>query len=495
MTADVRPSLTTLTDFQCLSSPIDCATPIVTIDENEVIDVELADVTVKGEVFNIPPRYTECKIVGKGGYGTVIKCIDSFRNRTAAIKKCSKVFPTGLTEQMMAKQLGQQMSERAQLFQTLHQCRILREMKVLAHLAHPNVIDLRALIPPKSYKSFKDVYFVTELMDSDLHNLLASGEKLTDRHIQYVISQILCALSYIHSADIIHRDLKPENILVNRDCEIKLCDFGLARGLLRENEFEREYVETGTQGYRAPEQLLDVRNMTKSVDMWAVGCIMAELMMGKKLFDGNSPVSQLNQIIGILGTPDLSKCKCSDKIIKLIEKMKKVERIPFSQVFEGHNPLALDLLEKLLMFDPEQRINAEDALRHPYLSDLFDESSLQVAEKFDFSFEERCLDIISIKREAFSTILNFSSINLQKSCSDQFLLSPTGHLPFERLSSPSLKDRIVSPVVEATQKELREMFTTTEEDGDVNTSSIGSPSNFNSGGLVGWISSWFKGRR
>jgi mitogen-activated protein kinase 1/3 len=169
----------------------------------------------------------------------VIEAQDTLRNTKVAIKKCSKVFPTGITEQMIARQQNQSMSDTAHLKQTLAPKRVLREMKILAHLNHPNVINLKALIPPKSYRQFKDVYFVTELMESDLHNLLCSEQVLSDRHVQYLMSQICSAVAYIHSADIIHRDLKPENVLVNSNCELKICDFGLARGLLSENESDQ----------------------------------------------------------------------------------------------------------------------------------------------------------------------------------------------------------------------------------------------------------------
>lgn len=162
-----------------------------------------------------------------------------------------------------------------------------------------------------SAEGFNEIFISQELMEADLHQIIRSEQPLSDAHYQYFIYQICRGLKYIHSANVLHRDLKPGNViliignlLVNADCELKICDFGLARGLTDAQDigFMTEYV--ATRWYRAPEIMLAFRNYTKAIDMWSVGCILAELLGSKPLFKGRDYVDQLNQILGILGTPD-----------------------------------------------------------------------------------------------------------------------------------------------------------------------------------------------
>jgi mitogen-activated protein kinase 7 len=125
-------------------------------------------------------------------------------------------------------------------------------------------------------------------MEADLHQIIRSGQPLTDAHFQYFVYQICRGLKYIHSANVLHRDLKPGNLLVNADCELKICDFGLARGYSSSPEgnigFMTEYV--ATRWYRAPEIMLSFQKYTKAIDMWSVGCIFAEMLGGRPLFKG-----------------------------------------------------------------------------------------------------------------------------------------------------------------------------------------------------------------
>ena len=135
---------------------------------------------------------------------------------------------------------------------------------------------------PLQPSSYKDVYLVYELMDTDLHQIISSPQPLTDDHCQYFLYQILRALKYIHSAHVLHRDLKPSNLLLNGNCDLKVCDFGLARVAHPEENhagFMTEYV--ATRWYRAPEIMLSWKEYTKSIDVWSVGCIFAELL-GRK---------------------------------------------------------------------------------------------------------------------------------------------------------------------------------------------------------------------
>lgn len=161
---------------------------------------------------------------------------------------------------------------------------------------------------------------------------------------------MLCGLKYIHSADVLHRDLKPGNLLVNADCELKICDFGLARGFSENPDenagFMTEYV--ATRWYRAPEIMLSFTNYTKAIDIWSVGCILAELLGGKPIFRGKDYVDQLNQILMILGTPPESTLQRigSHRAQNYVRSLPIMRKVSYKQLFPDANPLALDLLEK-----------------------------------------------------------------------------------------------------------------------------------------------------
>jgi serine/threonine protein kinase len=148
-------------------------------------------------------------------------------------------------------------------------------------------------------------------MEADLRDFLVTDQKLSDRHVQYLMFQILSALAYVHSADILHRDIKPENILVNSNCEVKLCDFGLARGIDFEEDptMSTNYVQT--RWYRAPELLLNYKTVSKAIDMWSVGCVFAELLGSGILFKGSSPINQVEMILRVLGTQDINNVRGS----------------------------------------------------------------------------------------------------------------------------------------------------------------------------------------
>lgn len=175
---------------------------------------------------------------------------------------------------------------------------------MLKHFNHENIIALRDMLKPETFETFDDVYLVTELLDTDLHQIISSPQPLSLDHIQYFVYQILRGLKYVHSASVMHRDLKPSNLLLNGNCDLKICDFGLARGANLDDSqsgFMTEYV--ATRWYRAPEIMLSWKEYTNKIDVWSVGCIMAELFGRKPLFAGRDYMHQLHLIIDILGTP------------------------------------------------------------------------------------------------------------------------------------------------------------------------------------------------
>uniref|UniRef100_A0A1D1Z1I2 Mitogen-activated protein kinase n=1 Tax=Anthurium amnicola TaxID=1678845 RepID=A0A1D1Z1I2_9ARAE len=299
-------------------------------------------------LFEIDTKYVPIKPIGRGAYGIVCSSVNRETNEKVAIKKIHNVFDNRVDA-----------------------LRTLRELKLLRHLRHENVIALKDIMMP-ACRSFKDVYLVYELMDTDLHQIIKSSQALSNDHCQYFLFQLLRALKYLHSANILHRDLKPGNLLVNANCDLKICDFGLARTSNGKGQLMTEYVVT--RWYRAPELLLCCDYYGTSIDVWSVGCIFAELLGRKPIFPGNDCLNQLKLIVNILGTIGDADIGFIDnpKARKYIKSLPYAPGIPFTMLYPNANPLAIDLLQKMLIFDPSKRISVTEALQHPYMSPLYD---------------------------------------------------------------------------------------------------------------------------
>ncbi|KAL0212915.1 hypothetical protein RCL1_006541 [Eukaryota sp. TZLM3-RCL] len=223
-------------------------------------------------------------------------------------------------------------------------------------------------------------------METDLYRILQSNQSLTDEHFQCFLYQILRALKYLHSGHCIHRDLKPRNILLNANCDLRLCDFGLAR-IADPSEESMEFLThyVATRWYRAPEVLLcspGASSYGKAMDMWSVGCIFGEFFTRRALFPGSDSRNQLQTIIQVLGspTPDEIDAVATGSLRHQLRNLPHHPKVPLSRVFPNATPLALDLLEKMLQFDPANRITVEEALVHPYLTALHDPADEPIAE-------------------------------------------------------------------------------------------------------------------
>ncbi|QRW17006.1 mitogen activated protein kinase [Rhizoctonia solani] len=310
--------------------------------------------TTMGRKFHVEKRWKFVRELGQGAYGFVVSAQDQISGETVAIKLVTRLF------------------EKIQLSK-----RALREISLLRHFAnHENItglIDMDVITP-----DFNEIYLFMEPMEADLHQIVRSGQNLSNAHVQYFLYQILRAMKYVHSAGVIHRDLKPGNLLVNADCELKICDFGLSRGFDSAPEpdgtgFMTEYV--ATRWYRAPEIMLSFRKYTTAIDIWSIGCILGELLGMKPMFKGKDYVDQLNIIIDILGTPDEETLQRigSVKAQAYIRSLPVKEQKPFKSLFPQADDLALDLLSKMVTFDPAKRLTVLEALKHPYLEAYHDE--------------------------------------------------------------------------------------------------------------------------
>ncbi|KAK6142052.1 hypothetical protein DH2020_013881 [Rehmannia glutinosa] len=231
--------------------------------------------------------------------------------------------------------------------------RTLREIKLLTHMDHENVIKIKDIIRPPDKEDFNDVYIAYELMDTDLHQIISSTQELTEDHLFPLPATT--GLKYIHSACVLHRDLKPSNLLLNANCDLKICDFGLAR-TNSETDFMTEYVVT--RWYRAPELLLNCSEYTAAIDMWSVGCILMEIIKREPLFPGKDYIQQLGLINELLGSPEDSDLGFlrSDNARKYVKQLPHMPKQPFSLKFPDVSPVAIDLAERMLVFDPAKRI-------------------------------------------------------------------------------------------------------------------------------------------
>ena len=303
---------------------------------------------------HILKRFHLQKKIGQGAYGVVFKAIDKKTKETIALKKLFGAFRDDTDSQ-----------------------RTFREVMLLQELnGHDNIIRLLNVIRAENDL---DLYLIFDYMESDLFNVIRAGI-LQEIHKKFIIYQTLKALKFIHSADIIHRDLKPSNIFINSDSHVKLGDFGLARTLNSGRGgfggIITDYV--ATRWYRAPEMLLGSINYGKPIDMWSVGCILYELIVGRPLFPGKSTIDMRNMVFEVTGFPDAREYEVVkdeyeipiDYESLIQDRVKKKRNI--KSLISGHkyDPNALDLLTKLLQFNPNKRLTAEQALEHPYVSDF-----------------------------------------------------------------------------------------------------------------------------
>ncbi|XP_019454862.1 PREDICTED: mitogen-activated protein kinase 19-like [Lupinus angustifolius] len=336
-------------------------------------------------------RYKFLEVIGKGSYGVVCAAIDTHTGEKVAIKKILDIF--------------------AHISDAV---RVLREVKLLRLLRHPDIVEIKRIMLPPSKRDFKDMYVVFELMESDLHKVIKANDDLTHEHLQFFLYQMLRALKYMHSANVYHRDLKPKNILANANCKLKVCDLGLSRVAFSDEPsivFWTDYI--ATRWYRAPELCGSVTyKYTPAIDIWSIGCIVAEVLRGKALFPGKNVVHQLVLMTDLLGTPspEIIKGFRNSKARKCLTEMKKKLPVPFEKEFPNADPLALRLLQRLLSFDPKDRPTAEEALADPFFKNLAKverEPSCPPISNLDFEFERRQMTKEDIRELVYREILEY----------------------------------------------------------------------------------------
>eukprot|EP00808_Paulinella_micropora_P023003 g8007.t1 len=287
-------------------------------------------------------KYKKLEKIGEGTYGLVYKAQDRRTNVTVALKKI----------RLESEDEGTPSTA-------------VREISILKQLQHPNIVQLFEVIHTET-----SLTLVFEYLDQDLKNYLdACGDKGIDVYtVKSFLYQLLQGIAYCHKNHILHRDLKPQNLLINLEGELKLADFGLARGIgIPVKKYTHEVV---TLWYRPPDVLMGSTNYSTPVDIWGVGCIFAEMITGRPLFCGASDPDQLVKIFRILGTPTLKEWPDVYKLPGYRKDFPIFKRKRLRDLLPRLEDNGIALLEAMLHHDPKKRISAEMATRHPYFDEL-----------------------------------------------------------------------------------------------------------------------------
>jgi len=299
-------------------------------------------------------KYDLQQKLGKGAYAVVFKANDRRSKATVALKKIFDAFQNQTDAQ-----------------------RTFREIMYLqAMTGHENIIRLLNVLKAENDK---DIYLVFDYMETDLHAVIRANI-LEPVHKQFIVYQMLKALKYCHSGGLVHRDLKPSNLLLNEECLLKVADFGLARSLraLKDGDQEGASVLTdyvATRWYRAPEIILGSNNYTFAVDMWAVGCIIAEMFIGKPMVPGSSTMNQLERIIEVTGQPSPADVEAIESkfAATMLQSTPTAPQKNLEQWLGQHGapPEAIDMVQQLMRFNPYKRPDIDEALQHPYMAQFY----------------------------------------------------------------------------------------------------------------------------
>uniref|UniRef100_A0A6B2F823 Mitogen-activated protein kinase 6 n=1 Tax=Bothriechis nubestris TaxID=1766655 RepID=A0A6B2F823_9SAUR len=341
--------------------------------------------------FDVGSRYMDLKPLGCGGNGLVFSAVDNDCDKRVAVKKIVLSDPQSVKH-------------------------ALREIKIIRRLDHDNIVKVFEILGPNGSQLTDDVGFLTELncvyivqeyMETDLAKLVEQGP-LLEEHARLFMYQLLRGLKYIHSANVLHRDLKPANLFINtEDLVLKIGDFGLAR-IMDPHYSHKGHLSEGlvTKWYRSPRLLLSPNNYTKAIDMWAAGCIFAEMLTGKTLFAGAHELEQMQLILESIPVVHEEDRQELLNVIPVYIKNDMTEpHRPLTQLLPGISPEALDFLEQILTFSPMDRLTAEEALSHPYMS-IYSFPTDEPISSHPFHIEDEVDDIV-LMDESHSHIYNW----------------------------------------------------------------------------------------
>lgn len=323
-------------------------------DDNVDAKVELPPTQVTTAPDNGDPRrkdkpkhsisYAAERVIGNGSFGIVYQATAIETGETVAIKKV-------LQDRRFKN----------------------RELQIMKMLDHPDVVSLKHSFLAKGEKP-DDVYlnlvmeFIPETIHRTLRNHTKAKKLIPIMFTKVYMYQVCRAIAYIHSMGICHRDIKPQNLLLDPNTHVvKLCDFGSAKVLTR-GQPNVAYI--CSRYYRAPELVFEATEYTTAIDIWSLGCVMGELLLGKPLFPGDSGVDQLIEIIKILGTPSKEEIYAMNPNHTSFS-FPQIAPHPWNKVFRNKAPKdAIDLVSKFLQYKPQSRLHPFEALSHKFFDEL-----------------------------------------------------------------------------------------------------------------------------
>lgn len=241
----------------------------------------------------------------------------------------------------------------------------MREISLLKELSsHPNVVYLYDVIHQQN-----KLYLVFEFVDQDLKKCLEkTPHRMEMLQIKSFLYQLLAGIAFCHANRVLHRDLKPQNLLIDQYGNLKLADFGLARAFgIPIRSYTHEVV---TLWYRAPEILLGAKHYSTPVDAWSIGCIFVEMVNKQPLFPGDSEIDELFRIFRVLGTPDEGNWPGVSSLPDYKTSFPKWRAQPLSKIVPQLDHVGVDLLSRMLVYEPSRRISARAAMSHPWFDDL-----------------------------------------------------------------------------------------------------------------------------
>jgi len=296
---------------------------------------------VPNDMKGILDLFSKLEKIGEGTYGIVYKAKDRQTGKEIALKKIRLDTDTEGVPSTA-----------------------IREIALLRELSHPNVVQLLDVIQTNTR------FLVFEFLNQDLKKYMdnAPATGIEVDLVKSYLYQLLAGIAYCHANRILHRDLKPQNLLIDTEGHIKLADFGLARSFcLPVRSYTHEVV---TLWYRAPEILLGCKLYSTAVDVWSIGCIFVEMTTRKALFPGDSEIDQLFKMFKVLGTPNETLWPGVSELKDYKNDFPKWRPQSLAKFAPSLDSNGLDLLQKLLIYEPCKRISAKNAMEHPYFADM-----------------------------------------------------------------------------------------------------------------------------
>ncbi|XP_030016017.1 serine/threonine-protein kinase MAK-like isoform X2 [Sphaeramia orbicularis] len=352
-------------------------------------------------------RYTTLKQLGDGTYGSVLLGKSNETGELVAIKRMKRKF------------------------YSWEECMNLREVKSLKKLNHANVVKLKEVIRENDH-----LYFVFEYMKENLYQLMKEREDkmFSENEIRNILFQVLSGLAFVHKHGYFHRDMKPENLLCMGPEQVKIADFGLAREIRSQPPYT-DYVST--RWYRAPEVLLKSSSYSSSIDIWAVGCIMAELYTLRPLFPGNSEVDEVFKICQVLGTLKKTDWPYGYNLAASMNfRFPKCVPTSLRSLIPNASEDAITLMRDMLQWDPEKRPSALQALRYPYFHVGIPHSKISEQHKVQTKMREEAAEL----RPLSPRQRDMDSCESSKTQSKMQMCSQSLHRPLQQILLPQDTD-------------------------------------------------------